>query len=37
MVVEPPTPQTEWIWWTYTTWGVGGIAHDISKDAIEAI
>ena len=37
MVVEPPTPQAVWIWWTHAAWGVGGLAHGFSKDAIEAI
>jgi hypothetical protein len=33
----PPTPQVTWIWWTHVAWGVGGLAHDFSKDAIKAI
>jgi hypothetical protein len=37
MVVEPPTPRVAWIWWTHAAWGVDGLAHDFSNDAIKVI
>ena len=35
MVVEPLAPPAMWIWWFHATRGAGGLAHILSKAAIE--
>ncbi len=35
MVIEPLTPPALWIWWTHTTWRVGGLVHTFSEAAVK--
>jgi hypothetical protein len=35
MVMEPLTPPAAWIWWFHAAQGAGGLAHILSKVAIE--